>query len=76
MTTHFDPAAFRSVRDERGLSRMKLAVQIDVHADTIVRYERGIAVPSVAALCRAADALGCPVGEFFTTDDVDVRAAA
>lgn len=52
-------------RAERGMSREELAIQMDVSAQTIGRYERGERSPRAEDLARLAE-LGCDMNWLFT----------
>lgn len=51
-------AEVKALRAERGLSQEALALSAGVDRTYVSQLERGIANPSLAILCRIADALG------------------
>ena len=55
----------RQLREERGLSQVKLAVMADMDPATLNRLERGTGNPNLKTLERVADALGVEIAEFF-----------
>ncbi|MEU3897203.1 helix-turn-helix transcriptional regulator [Streptomyces sp. NPDC045251] len=59
----FDPQALRRIREEHGLSQIKLAAKIGRNATTVNQYERGKTGVSVATLVAIADALGASMDD-------------
>jgi transcriptional regulator with XRE-family HTH domain len=55
----------RQLRNERGLSQVKLAVMADMDPATLNRLERGTGNPNLNTLERVAGALGVEVTDFF-----------
>ena len=55
----------RQLRNERGLSQVKLAVMADMDPATLNRLERGTGNPNLKTLERVAEALGVEVADFF-----------
>ncbi len=55
----------RQLRNEKGLSQVKLAVMADMDPATLNRLERGTGNPNLKTLERVADALGVEVADFF-----------
>ena len=49
----------RKRRQQRGLTQEKMAMRVEVHRTTYVRYERGDVQPSLETLCRLAEVLEC-----------------
>lgn len=76
MPRMFSGRLLRERRDAAGLTRRQLALRIARSQYTIIDYERGKAVPSVAVLSAIADALNVPVGDFFDDPVVVVGDAA
>ncbi|WP_429452621.1 helix-turn-helix domain-containing protein [Paraburkholderia sp. 40] len=63
------------IRIERGYSQEYLARRLDVHVETISRFERGTALPTLPRLFELAEALAVPVAELLqgeSTRPVDV----
>lgn len=61
----FSPAQLRASREGAGLSREQLARLVDRSVFSVAGYERGAAVPSVAALVAMADALNVQTDALF-----------
>jgi transcriptional regulator with XRE-family HTH domain len=55
----------RELRNERGLTQVKLAVLADMDPATLNRLERGMGNPSLKTLERVAGALDVEVADFF-----------
>ncbi len=55
----------RELREEKGLTQVRLAVAADMNPATLNRIEMGKASPNLKTLERLADALGVEVGDFF-----------
>lgn len=51
----------KQLREKRGLSRRTLSELCGLHPDAVRRYERGLASPSIEAVCALADYLGVSV---------------
>lgn len=63
------------IRTERGFSQEFIAKQLDVHVETISRFERGTALPPLSRLFELADVLGVPVAELLqdaSTRSIDI----
>ncbi|MER7906918.1 MULTISPECIES: helix-turn-helix transcriptional regulator [unclassified Streptomyces] len=71
MASHFNRHALRAARDAKPISRAKLGAKIGYDPQSLYGYERGLATPSVKALCALADALDVTPGEFFADDGND-----
>jgi transcriptional regulator with XRE-family HTH domain len=69
MTTVFSPAKLKAARTGRKMSRFRLAVAVGLAEATVLGYEVGKSNPSVGALSRISDVLGCGVGDFFEEHD-------
>jgi transcriptional regulator with XRE-family HTH domain len=65
----------RAVRDKRGLSLRALAERSGLSVNTISLIERGSNSPTVASLQLLAQALDCPITEFFrdTSDETTIH---
>lgn len=61
----FSPRQLREARLRAGLTLEQLAAGIARSWSTVIRYERGEAMPSVAALGALAHVLGCPIDALF-----------
>ncbi|MDQ3637590.1 MAG: helix-turn-helix domain-containing protein [Actinomycetota bacterium] len=55
----------RQLRNEKGLSQVKLAVMADMDPATLNRLERGTGNPNLKTLERVADALGVGVADLL-----------
>ena len=55
----------RQLRNEKGLSQVKLAVRADMDPATLNRLEQGKGNPNLKTLERVAEALGVEVADFF-----------
>ena len=55
----------RELREEKGVSQVRLAVAAGMDPATLNRLEMGKANPNLKTLERLADALGVEVGDFF-----------
>ena len=53
------------IRTERGYSQEFVAKRLDVHVETISRFERGTAIPTLLRLFELADVLGVSVAELL-----------
>lgn len=62
----------RRMREERGLSRAKLAARSELNPATINRIERGAVSPTVETLGKLAAALECEVADFFPKAQADL----
>ena len=51
----------KTLREKRGLSRRTLSELCGLHPDAVRRYERGLASPTVEAVCALADYFGVTV---------------
>lgn len=58
-------AEVRKLRAERGLTQEALALSAGVDRTYVSQLERGIANPSLAILCRIADAIGADLTVSF-----------
>lgn len=58
----------RRLREERGLTQVKLAVEADMNPATLNRIEQGKANPNLKTLERLADALGVRVAQLLEDD--------
>lgn len=61
----FAPARLRAAREHAGLSRAALGDAVNLSMHSIKDYETARRMPSVDALLRLANALGCSPGMFF-----------
>ena len=59
----------RTTRNERGLTLAEVAEATGLTASLLSQVERDITSPSVSTLKKIGDALGVPVGHFFSDDD-------
>jgi transcriptional regulator with XRE-family HTH domain len=59
----------RTARDLHNLSQHDLAVRLDCHAMLVSKWERGLHSPSRHNLQALSEALGRPVGWFYTDHD-------
>lgn len=48
----------KRLREKRGVSRRTLSELCGLHPDAVRRYERGLAQPSVEAVCALAEYFG------------------
>lgn len=48
----------KALREKRGLSRRTLSELCGLHPDAVRRYERGLATPTVEAVCALAEYFG------------------
>ncbi len=71
----FDGRRLRQLREARGMRREALALAVGRSFGALALYERGAASPPAVILGRLAAALGCEVGDLFTTAAVDDAAA-
>ena len=55
----------RTARERSGLSQRQLALMAGSNQSYIWEIETGRVSPSIDALCRIADALGCRVGDLI-----------
>jgi len=58
----------RLLRNERGLTLVRLGHQVGLSASYLSRIERGLAMPSLAGLATIARVLDIEVGHFFEED--------
>lgn len=74
--------SIRTVREERGYSRERLARRTGLHIQTITRWEQGLSCPNALPLIEVADALNVSLDELVgrrindggnTMDKVDSR---
>ncbi len=63
------------LREERGLSRRRVAVLAGLDPATVHRIENGERSPTVETLEKLADALSVEVADFFPKADLEHRAA-
>lgn len=56
------PRNLRTARIRRGLSQGELSEILGLNEYAISHYERGACLPSLANLCKLADALNVPAG--------------
>jgi|Kansoi200Nextera_1026148.scaffolds.fasta_scaffold33578_1 transcriptional regulator with XRE-family HTH domain len=75
MTTRFDPAAIRRLRQEQGLSAEQLARRADVTLQTVYQVETGAQKPSADTLAKILTGLGVPSSAVFTEVDDDAPVA-
>ena len=61
----------RELRKRAGLTQEELAERIDVHLNTISRWENGIDTPKTFKIQRLAKALGCTEAELLNGPAVD-----
>jgi DNA-binding XRE family transcriptional regulator len=66
MQLRLDGTLVEQIRNERGLSREKLARLADCSTRTIVRIEREGANPGVSIVARVALALSVSIDDIFT----------
>lgn len=57
-------------RENKGLIQVDLANKLNIAKQTIYKYEKGIAVPSVSILVELADILGCSMDYLFGRTDI------
>ena len=57
-------------RENKGLTQVDLANKLNIAKQTIYKYEKGIAVPSVSILVELADILGCSMDYLFGRTDI------
>ena len=65
MSRCFMPRRLTELRELAGISRQELATATRRSWFTVYGWERGTAAPSIEALARIADALGCRVDDLF-----------
>lgn len=56
-------------REKKGLSQVELADRLGISKQTIYKYERGIALPSVDTLLDIANILDCSMDYLFGRTD-------
>lgn len=71
MARRFHGPALRARRQAAGLRREHVAIAIDRSVPSIAGYERSEVNPSVEALARIADLLGCRIDDFFADVEAD-----
>jgi DNA-binding XRE family transcriptional regulator len=71
----FSGARLRQKRTAAGIKPERLALTIDRSVYSVHEYERGRANPSADVLGALADALNCPVDDFYAADEVLADAA-
>ena len=59
---------FRLTREQRGLTREKVAARADVSVSTVARLENNDALPSTHTLIRLANVLGVTAGALLDGD--------
>lgn len=64
----FSPRMLRAARRQAGLTLDDLAARLGRQRHTVMRYEHGEAVPSVAVLGPLAHVLGVPIDALFEVD--------
>ena len=69
MSRTFDPERLKAARRARHLTAEQLATATGRAYPTVTGWESGRIRPSLEALARVADALGCPVDDLFTPAD-------
>lgn len=62
----FDKDQLKKVRVAVGLSQFELADKVEVSRYTVVKWENGKAVPTLAQINKAAEKLGVPATLFLT----------
>lgn len=55
----------RKVREKKGISMRKLALQAEMEYSQLSRIERGVTNTTVSTLLALAEAMDIPVKEFF-----------
>ena len=56
-------------RESKGLTQVDLANKLNISKQTVYKYERGIAIPSVPTLLEMADMLDCSMDYLFGRTD-------
>lgn len=70
MAPKFSGARLKEARLAAGLSRERVATEIERSFNSIYAYEHGGTVPPVDVLLRLAHLLGCSLEELCTEDPV------
>lgn len=60
----------RKIREEKGVTQLRLSMEAGVAQETISGYERGKTMPSVETLCKLADFLGTSTDYLLERTDV------
>jgi transcriptional regulator with XRE-family HTH domain len=58
----------KTIRHERGLSQLQLAVKANIHLSYLGRVERGESAPSLDTIIHFANALGVSAAELISPD--------
>ena len=67
---HFNPGRLTLARQRRGLTKVALAVAVELAPRTLSQYERGAQVPRESTLNKIATSLDYP-GSYFSLSDPD-----
>lgn len=73
MARQFDPARLKATRRARNITPEQLAVATGRTYPTVAAWESGRICPSLQALTRVCDALGCDLDDLFTPADEAAR---
>ncbi|MGE0493220.1 MAG: helix-turn-helix domain-containing protein [Vulcanimicrobiota bacterium] len=57
-----------TLRAAKGFTQTGLADALDLHRDSIAKYESGLRTPSVKTLRRIATALDCDISDLLSVD--------
>ena len=64
----------KELRKQKGISQVKMAIDLNTNQNTISRYETGEREPSIAELIRIAEYLGVSLDYLVgRTDDADTK---
>ena len=69
MRKRFSSWRLRAVRETAGMSREQLSNVVGCGHHTVARWECGYTTPNANHLAAIADALGCPIEQFFVEGD-------
>jgi transcriptional regulator with XRE-family HTH domain len=61
----FSGERLREIRLQSPYSLKQLAREVGIHVNTLMVYQRGVAIPSTNKLPLLADALGCKIDDLF-----------
>ncbi|MEX3671127.1 helix-turn-helix domain-containing protein [Paraburkholderia phenoliruptrix] len=62
-----------TLRKRRRLTQADVAERIDVDAETISRFERGVVTPGISTLERLCSALGCAWSDLLESVSADAQ---
>ncbi|MGI8707949.1 MAG: helix-turn-helix domain-containing protein [Actinomycetota bacterium] len=74
MPSHFSPTNLRALREEAGVTRERLAVELDRSYPSVAGYERGTTAPPTQVLEQIATVLGVSPGDLFVDDGQPMEA--